>query len=341
MASWLSLFSSSLYRAFTKPGIGQYQLLLPMQQVSYLIQTTEFHESLADATLIECRVMAATRNKWKGTHSILLCYLIHSFCQTHYKPPVKNHFTSGGNVSRIFITGSTDGLGLATARSLLANGHDVIVHARSIQRLEAIHELLTQGARAVTGDLSVLTELTNLADQVNCLGPVDAVIHNAGVGVDAGRQILPVNVIAPYVLTALITRPTRIIFLSSGMHRTGRVVLDGLDWSGRTATGSYSDSKLFVTVLATALARRWPDVISSAVDPGWVPTKMGGADATGDLRQGHLTQEWLATSNEPEAMISGAYWHHQRREEPSLAARDQSFQDALLSRLGAVTGITL
>lgn len=287
-------------------------------------------------------IQLPSRNKWKDSRSILLCYLIYLFCQTRSKPSVKKHFTSGGNnVSRIFITGSTDGLGLATARSLLVNGHDVIVHARSIQRLEALHELLAQGARAVTGDLSVRTELINLADHVNRLGPVDTVIHNAGVGVDAGRQILPVNVVAPYVLTALITRPTRIIFLSSGMHRKGRAALDGLDWSGRTATGSYADSKLFVTTLATALARSWPDVVSSSVDPGWVPTKMGGAEAPGDLHQGHLTQEWLATSNEPEALISGAYWHHQRREEPLPAARDQAFQDALLSRLEAVTGITL
>jgi NAD(P)-dependent dehydrogenase (short-subunit alcohol dehydrogenase family) len=104
-----------------------------------------------------------------------------------------------------------------------------------------------------------------------------------------------VNVVAPYLLTALMQRPTRLIYLSSGMHRGGYASLEGMDWSGHTSTGSYSDSKLFVTALSAAVARRWPDVFSNIVDPGWVPTRMGGPNAPGDLRLGHLTQEWLAT----------------------------------------------
>lgn len=244
-------------------------------------------------------------------------------------------------MSRIFITGSTDGLGQATARHLLAQGHDVIVHARNPHRLAAVREQMEQGALAVVGELSSPQGLVALADQVNRLGPVDAVIHNAGVGVDAGRLVLPVNIVAPYVLTALIARPSRVIYLSSGMHLGGRAVLDGMDWCGQHVSGSYSDSKLFVTTLAAAVARIWPDVVSSAVDPGWVPTKMGGPDAPGDLRLGHLTQAWLATSEDPEALVSGAYWHHQRRLEPHPASRDLSFQNELLSRLEAATGIAL
>src|SRR5947209_6036099 len=99
------------------------------------------------------------------------------------------------------------------------------------------------------------------------------------------------------------------------MHRGGRARLSGMDWSGQRTTGSYSDSKLFVTTLAIAVARIWPDVLSHAVDPGWVPTKMGGPGAPDDLRLGHLTQEWLATSDDPQALTSGGYWHHQRRAE--------------------------
>lgn len=242
-------------------------------------------------------------------------------------------------MSRIFITGSADGLGKAAAQTLLAEGHQVVVHARTGQRLDAVQDLLRQGAQSVVGDLSDLQQTLGVAEQVNRLGRMDVVIHNAGVY--SGAQVLPVNVVAPYVLTALITRPDRLVYLSSGMHRGGRADLEGLDWSGRTTTGSYSDSKLLVTALAMAVARLWPDVVSSAVDPGWVPTKMGGPGAPDDLRLGHLTQEWLATSEDPEAQVSGAYWHHQRRIEPHAAARDVAFQDELLTALERATGIAL
>jgi NAD(P)-dependent dehydrogenase (short-subunit alcohol dehydrogenase family) len=168
---------------------------------------------------------------------------------------------------------------------------------------------------------------------------MDAVIHNAGVL--SGLHVLPVNVVAPYLLTALIERPQRLVYLSSGMHRGGRASLTGMDWRGDRVTGSYSDSKLFVTTLAAAVARLWPDVFSNAVDPGWVPTKMGGRSAPDDLRLGHLTQEWLATSDDPKARASGGYWHHQRRREPASNVTDQRFQDELLDELGRFTGTRL
>ena len=84
-----------------------------------------------------------------------------------------------------------------------------------------------------------------------------------------------------------------------------------------------------------------PDVLSHAVDPGWVPTKMGGAAATGDLEMGHLTQTWLAVSNDPAATVSGGYWYHRQRQEPASQARDLSFQDRLMDRLAALTGVAL
>jgi NAD(P)-dependent dehydrogenase (short-subunit alcohol dehydrogenase family) len=154
------------------------------------------------------------------------------------------------------------------------------------------------------------------------------VIHNAGVY--TGRHVLPVNVVAPYLLTALIDRPPRLVYLSSGMHRSGRPSLTGMDWSGRRTTGSYSDSKLFVTTLAVAVARIWAEVFSNAVDPGWVPTKMGGPGAPDDLRLGHLTQEWLATSEDPDA-----------RTEPHRAVGDRRFQDQLLDDLARFTATRL
>src|SRR5881397_582433 len=165
---------------------------------------------------------------------------------------------------------------------------------------------------------------------------MEGVIHNAGV--ISGPPVLLVNVVAPYLLTALIERPRRLIYLSSSMHRGGRAGLSGVDWSGHRTTGSYSDSKLFVTTLAIAVARIWPDVLSNAVDPGWVLTKMGGPRAPDDLRLGHLTQEWLATSDDPDARTSGGYWHHQRRTEPHPAVLDSEFQHRLLDELARYTG---
>src|SRR4051812_23448956 len=231
-------------------------------------------------------------------------------------------------MARVFITGSADGLGRAAAQTLHDAGHEVVVHVRSEERLAAVRDLVDTGAGAVVGDLSDLEQTRGVADQVNRLGPLDAVIHNAGVV--GGPDVLPVNVVAPYLLTALIERPQRLVYLSSGMHRGGQARLDGMDWAGRRTTGSYSDSKLFVTTLAAAVARMWTDVLSNAVDPGWVPTKMGGPGAPDDLRLGHLTQEWLATSDDAQARTSGGYWHHQRRVEPHPAVGDRRFPDELL-----------
>jgi len=241
-------------------------------------------------------------------------------------------------MARIFITGSADGLGRATAHTLLHDGHEVIVHARNADRLTAVRDLLDRGAQAVTGDLADADQTRDVAEQVNGLGRLDAVIHNAGVY--TGPAVLPVNVVAPYLLTALIARPRRLIYLSSSEHRSGRADLTDADWTGRT-TGSYPDSKLFVTTLAAAVARLWPDVASNSVDPGWVPTKMGGPGAPDDLRLGHLTQEWLVTSDDPDAHTSGGYWHHRRRLQPHPAVGDWRFQQRLLGELAHATGTIL
>lgn len=241
-------------------------------------------------------------------------------------------------MARIFVTGSADGLGRLAAQALLDDGHEVVVHVRNGERLDAVRDLVARGAVAVVGDLSDLDETHGVAHDVNRLGRMDTVVHNAGVY--TGPQVMPVNIVAPYLLTALVDRPQRLVYLSSGSHYGGRPDLAGTDWSGRRP-GSYSDSKLFVTTLAAVVARLWPEVSSNAVDPGWVPTRMGGRRAPDDLRLGHLTQEWLATSEDPEARTSGGYWYHQRRSEPHPAVRDSRFQDELLDALARFTGTRL
>ncbi|MFF1602866.1 SDR family NAD(P)-dependent oxidoreductase [Streptomyces mirabilis] len=242
-------------------------------------------------------------------------------------------------MSRIFITGSSEGLGRNAALDLLNDGHELVLHARNPRRADAMSDLAARGVGIVVGDLAHPDEVRAVADQVNSIGRMDAVIHNAGVS--DGALVLPVNVVAPYLLTALIERPDRLVYISSGMHRGGRADLAGADWSGSRATKSYSDSKLFITAFTMFIARTWPSTFSNAVDPGWVPTRMGGRGASDDLREGHLTQAWLAGSDNPGAEVTGGYWHHMRQQSPHPAALDQDFQDELIAQLADHSSVAL
>jgi NAD(P)-dependent dehydrogenase (short-subunit alcohol dehydrogenase family) len=254
-------------------------------------------------------------------------------------------------MARVFVTGSAQGLGRSAALSLLDDGHQVVVHARDPQRVGTLADLADRGATVVVGDLASVEHTRHLAEQVNKLGRMDVVIHNAGVygesrrnpGPEGHPRTLAVNILAPYLLTGLIERPDRLIYLTSDMHVSGDDSLRDLDWTARRWNGiqAYCDSKLFVTALALAVARRWPAVISNAVDPGWVPTRMGGPGAPDDLEQGHVTQVWLAVSDDADATRSGQVWHHHRIARAAAAARSVDFQDRLLDQLTELTGFEL
>ncbi len=254
-------------------------------------------------------------------------------------------------MARIFITGSTDGLGRAAARSLLGEGHEVVLHARSTERASTLTDLASQAAGIAIGDLRSAAEVHRLAEQVNAIGRMNAVIHNAGIYRARRRDstpeghagVLAVNTLAPFMLTALIERPDRLIYLSSGLHRGGEGSLRDLDWTERpwNPARAYAESKLHVVALAFFLARRWPGVLSNAVDPGWVRTRMGGASAPVDIHTGQRTQSWLAVSTEPAAMVTGRYWHHMKRELPAAEAMNVAFQDKMVACLQELTGVAL
>jgi NAD(P)-dependent dehydrogenase (short-subunit alcohol dehydrogenase family) len=255
-------------------------------------------------------------------------------------------------VSRIFITGSSDGLGMMAAQLLIQQGHQVVLHARSSERADQSLRTLPQADGVVVGDLTSMAETRHIAEQVNGLGAFDAIIHNAGIGhrepkrietVDGLPHVLAVNTIAPYILTALISRPQRLVYLSSVLHQNGDPSLKDLTWRERSWQGeqAYSDTKLHDVLLAFAVARRWPGVLSNALEPGWVPTKMGGAGATDDLDEAHRTQVWLAASDDAGAMVSGEYFYHLKREKPLSATRDTEVQERLLDFCRSVTGIEL
>jgi NAD(P)-dependent dehydrogenase (short-subunit alcohol dehydrogenase family) len=244
----------------------------------------------------------------------------------------------------VLITGSTTGLGEAAARQLLDDGHEVVLHARTDERAQAVADLAARAAAVVIGDLSDTKDTRAVAEQVERVGGIDATIHNAALYAGSTRaDILAVNVIAPYLLTVLTERPARLVFLSSSMHRSGNPSGQAFDWTGHGRRGvqAYCDSKLYLTALAMAFARRWPDLQVNVVDPGWVPTRMGGPNAPDDLELGYRTQTWLAVSDEPGARVSGAYWHHRQQQPPAVAAIDHGFQDALLDDLARITGVTL
>lgn len=253
-------------------------------------------------------------------------------------------------MSKIFITGSSDGLGQLAAKSLVSKGHQVVLHARNEERAKAAIQAVPGAEKVLVGELSDMEETKKLAKQVNELGSFDAIIHNAGIyrvpyqaiSKDELPLIFAVNSIAPYILTALIHRPERLIYLSSGMHKSGNASENQLDAIlGGKNIPSYSDTKLHDLILTLAVAEKWPEIAANAVDPGWVPTKMGGSGAPDDLIKGFETQVWLAIGQEKEATLSGRYLHHKIELACNPQAKDEKIQEKFLSVCEQITGISL
>jgi len=234
------------------------------------------------------------------------------------------------------------------ARLLVERGHEVTLHARNDARAADARRALPQANAILVGDLASLAETRRLADQVNKAGRYDAVIHNAGVGyqerygktIDGLSHVFQINVLAPYLLTALVTPPERLIYLSSGMHMGGRAQIDDLQWTG--VRGTARKPIRTASCSTSCWPSRWRGCgaayWSNALEPGWVATKMGGPGAPDDLSLGAVTQAWLAVSDEPAATISGQYFYHQQPRRVHAAARRAELQADLLGHCAELTG---
>jgi NAD(P)-dependent dehydrogenase (short-subunit alcohol dehydrogenase family) len=254
-------------------------------------------------------------------------------------------------MARIFVTGSSTGLGLMAGELLAAQGHQVVLHARNARRADETRRHLPGAEAVVEGDLETIEGMRQVAARANALGRFDAVIHNAAVGyrealrltVDGLPHVFAVNTLSAYVLTALLERPARLVYLSSGMHHHASANLDDLLWRRRAWNGAsaYAESKLHDAMLAMAIARRWPGVNANALEPGWVPTRMGGAGAPDDIDHGHRTQAWLAAGDDPRARVTGQYFYHMRPLDPNPQARDAALQDRLIDLCASCSGIAL
>ncbi|UUX33655.1 SDR family NAD(P)-dependent oxidoreductase [Fundicoccus culcitae] len=238
---------------------------------------------------------------------------------------------------KIFITGSTTGVGLLAAKYLLKQGHHVVVHARNVGRAEDVRAVLGGELPVVIGDLAQTAEVKEMARALNQMGTFDVVIHNAGIG--SSKDILLVNVLAPYILTCLMHKPQQLIYTSSDMHSGGSLRFNSiLDGKGV----SYSDSKLLLQTLASLLARRWQGkVLVNTVDPGWVPTRMSGGSAPDDLHQAYGSYIYLIEQMQQGAQPTGSYYYHSKLVKATPASADKLNQARLAEVLEEVTGVTL
>ncbi len=241
-------------------------------------------------------------------------------------------------MARIFITGSADGLGHLAAKALIAQGHGVVLHARNEKRGKEALDKTLGAETVVTANLSSIEETIQLGEKVNALGTFDAIIHNAGLYNAPAKELFAVNTLAPYILTCLIKKPKRLIYLSSDMHEGGHFK----PGSFKTAISriTYSDTKLHVLMLCKAVARKGTDVYANALNPGWVPTKMGGVGAPDNLEKGFQTQVWLAVSNDENAKVSGRFFYHQKEIRSNPEADDVQLQEKFLTVCKEVTGIS-
>lgn len=244
--------------------------------VSLLVSRKRYHDLESKAREVEGLLFSSYKSR---------------VSQTLNAPSTPRRQASESAIARVFITGSADGIGQAAAKLLCERGHKVTLHARNADRALQAKKAMPNVEDVLVGDISTIAGAKDLAAKANAAGPWDAVVHNAGLGpsngpyktLDGFQSTFAVNSLAPYILTCLMDKPKRLLYITSELHSSGDDSLDDIAWVKRSWSPlqAYSDSKLQNVMLANAVARAWPDVQSCSHDPGWVQTKLGGYGAPG------------------------------------------------------------
>ncbi|MFD6070952.1 SDR family NAD(P)-dependent oxidoreductase, partial [Amycolatopsis lurida] len=197
----------------------------------------------------------------------------------------------------VLLTGASDGIGFETARLLIAQGCTVIAHARTREESdEACDRLVKSGVdtrklRPAVADFTDLRQVIDLAVSVAETCPrLDVLVNNAGITGEHGRvltkdgheQTVQVNYLAPYLLTRLLedtldrSTVSRVVNVSSSLHRGGRINWNDINWKRRYNRGAaYAQSKLALTMMTAALTGFRPKVREAvSVHPGIIATRM-------------------------------------------------------------------
>ena len=273
---------------------------------------------------------------------------------------------------KIVVTGANSGLGLATATALAAKGASVVLACRTVSKGEA-------AARSMAGDVSVrrldLADLSSVRSFAADCGPIDVLVNNAGVmavpksrTADGFEMQIGTNFLGHFALTGLLlgTISSRVVTLSSGAHRIGKIDLADLNWHSRRYSrwAAYGQSKLADLVFALELNRRLithgSAVISVAAHPGYAATELqshtqsiqdrvmalGNALLAQSAEMGALPTLYATTSP---AAVGGGYYGpdgigelrgHPTAVGTSGAARDQALATKLWLLAEDLTGVS-
>jgi len=264
----------------------------------------------------------------------------------------------------ILVTGSTDGIGKATAKALARQGHRVLLHGRDREKGRAVlGEFASEGSTEpdlFTADLSTLPGVRALAREVSDrYERLDVLLNNAGIYLgervltaDGFETTLAVNLVAPFLLSHLLlpvlsaAAPARIVNVASSAHFDA----PGIDWENLQGEreydgwGAYARSKLGVVLFTAGFARELDpgEITVNCLHPGVICTKLLRSAfpvyPCDTPEAGSRTSVYLATSPRVDG-VTGKYFDGMREARPSAASRDRKTQDRLIAWLGKAAGL--